>query len=66
MYVLSPLSEEVPVRKDPLFGQYFDRYGAKYVKKSEKWSKIALINGPLLPLVYKIRLVGHVGVDPTV
>ena len=28
-YELSPLSDEVPVRKYPLFGEYFDLYGAK-------------------------------------
>ena len=33
MTVLSQLSEEVPVWKDPLFGEYFDLYGTKYVKK---------------------------------
>ena len=29
MYELSRLSDEGPVRKDPLFGEYFDLYGAK-------------------------------------
>ena len=52
MAVLTPLSDEVPVWKDPHFDEYFDLYGAKYVKKvKKKWSKIALINGPLLPFV---------------
>ena len=51
MAVLSPLPEEVPVQKDPLFGGYFDLYGAKYVKKVKQLSKMALINGPLLPIV---------------
>ena len=51
MAVLSPLSEEVPAWKDPIFGEYFDLYGANMSKKSGKSSKMALINGPLLPIV---------------
>ena len=27
--VLDPIGEEVTVRKDPLFGQYFRQYGKK-------------------------------------
>ena len=51
MAVLRLLSEDVPVQKDPLPGEYFDQYGVTCVKKSEKLSKMALINGLLLPIV---------------
>ena len=40
MAVLRLLSEDVPGQKDPLPGEYFDQYGAKYVKKvknCQKW-----------------------------
>ena len=43
MYVLSPLSEELPVQKDPLFGEYFDLYSTRLVKKTKIMSKMALL-----------------------
>ena len=41
MSVLSPLSEEVPDQKDILFGEYFDLYGAKKVRKVENDPKLS-------------------------
>ena len=43
--MLRLLSEDVPVQKDPLPGEFFDQYGANYVKKGKncKKKKIALI-----------------------
>ena len=49
--MLSQLSEKVPARKCPLFGEYFISYGAKYVEIMKKLSKTALINGLLWPFV---------------
>ena len=40
MAMFSPLSEEVPVQKDPLFVEYFILYGANYVKIMKILQKI--------------------------
>ena len=36
MAVLRLSSEDVPIQKDPLPGEYFDQYGGNYVKKVKK------------------------------
>ena len=46
--VLDPIGEDVTVRKDPLFGQYFRQYGKKSVKNGQtQTAKGELTTNPL-------------------
>ena len=55
--VLDPIGEEVTVRKDPLFGQYFRQYGKKCIKNGQsQTAKGELTTNPLKILVPKTIL----------
>ena len=56
--------EEVPVKKDPFFGEYFRVWRPKTSTSKETSAIMALINSPSEPKCKNLRINGNCSVGP--